>query len=68
MSQQQIVLNKHHHSQKDNPNPTLIENNKSKDLLSTMMPGINAMDLIGLSWIFANEIISSETVRRRKVS
>ena len=62
MSQQQIVLNKHQHSQKGNPNPTLIENNKSKDLLPIRMHGINTMDLIGLSWIFTNEIISSETL------
>ena len=51
---QQIVINKHV-QKSDRPNSVFCAGNKLKNSLQNDATKIDAMDLIGLSWIFADE-------------
>ena len=55
---QQIMLNTH--SQKTNQDHILV-GSEAKNPLPSNVHGINAIDLMGLSWIFIENIIPSET-------
>ncbi|MDH3339921.1 MAG: hypothetical protein OEL84_01400 [Nitrosopumilus sp.] len=53
MTQQQIMLNKHH-SQKTNQDHTMV-GSEAKNPLPTTIHKIDAMDMIGLSWIMEED-------------
>ena len=56
---QQIMLTRH--SQKINQDHAMA-GSEAKNPLPATIPGINTMDLLGLSWIFAEETFSKEFI------
>ena len=54
---QQLLLNRN--SQKTNQDHTVVGSG-AKNPLPTKMHDIMALDMMGLSWIFADEVFSSE--------
>ena len=56
---QQIMLNTY--SQKTNQDHAMV-GSEAENPLSAMVDGINAMDLMGLSWIFADRIFPNENL------
>ena len=56
---QQIMLNTH--SQKTNQDHAIV-GSEDENPLPAMVYGINAMDLMGLSWIFGDRIFPNENL------
>ena len=56
---QQIMLNTHSQKTNQDDGHTLVGSG-AKNPLPTTMHGIRAMDMMGLSWIFTDEIFTNE--------
>ena len=61
LMQQQIMLNKNH-SEKTVQDHVMVGRGAKNPSLPTPMQEINAMDLMGLSWILTDQIFLNETL------